>query len=409
MFSIFAATVWEFIAAEALNSGLVIARGAWILLAVSFLTGVIITLEIWSAMLKHAYQNYERRLAIQLGVAETIVLTALMVPYLLLAKWVLGFTWQFAFKWAQILDTTDSGWFVGNLWPTWFWFILCSFVSIPLAWALRAAMPQVRENYANAFRLLGAKRVFIGLLLMTVLRLRLPRKELFQQSPVISWMPWLALGVILYLMIPLPVFKWVIPIMLVCLSVTIGLDMIAPPTWLFLGTSQFSSFAAFSTLRDSWRQHGLTLLDRAGSEGADFYFVQMQSRRVNAMFPLNPTAPRVWCLRTRPEMWESSVLLLMDYVLVVVVDVRGESQIVRQEIDWLAKPERIGKTWFLVADDGYGAVLDHPLFCAETRDSRVNIVHHSRLATERMLCSVEWSGAGIRLPKDGKVERMAPN
>jgi hypothetical protein len=210
-------------------------------------------------------------------------------------------------------------------------------------------------------------------------------------------MPWLALCAILHVMIPLPVFNWVIPVALMCHTVAYGLDMIAPPTWLFLGTSQFASFAAFHKLRNSWRQNGLTLLDRVGKEGADFYFVQKQSQRLSSMF-FNPAAPRVWSLRTRPEMWENSVLLLMDYVPVVVVDVRGESEIVRQELEWLAKPGRIDKAWFLVADDAHGAASDHERQSAEKRYGQIDTARRSRLVTEEMLCSAEWFRSGICLP-----------
>jgi hypothetical protein len=84
---------------------------------------------------------------------------------------------------------------------------------------------------------------------MCLLRLRLPRRDLFQQAPVISWIPWIAVSIILYSTISLPVFKWALPLALAVLMLAMGLDMIAPPIWLFLGTSEYGSFIAFHELR----------------------------------------------------------------------------------------------------------------------------------------------------------------
>lgn len=42
-------------------------------------------------------------------------------------------------------------------------------------------------------------------------------------------------------------------------------------------------------------------------------------------------------------MWQHTVLVLMDFVPLIVVDVRGDSDIVRDELGWLAQPGRVEK------------------------------------------------------------------
>lgn len=80
--------------------------------------------------------------------------------------------------------------------------------------------------------------------------------------------------------------------------------------------------------------------------------------------------------------------MLMDFVLVVVVDVRADSDIVREELGWLAKPGRIEKAWYLVADDGHGTPLN---------PAHVDIPNPSRLVTEQMLFAAQWSRSGLRV------------
>lgn len=42
-------------------------------------------------------------------------------------------------------------------------------------------------------------------------------------------------------------------------------------------------------------------------------------------------------------MWQHTVLVLMDFVPLIVVDVRGDSDVVRDELGWLAQPGRVEK------------------------------------------------------------------
>jgi hypothetical protein len=140
-------------------------------------------------------------------------------------------------------------------------------------------------------RILGFWRTIRGVLLMSFLRL--PRKDFFQQSPVFSWLLPLALCVLLHVVIEQPVLRWLIPAVLVQFLLPYWLDMIVPPTWIFLGKSNFDSFVAFERMRRQWRQHGLTLLDRVGQEGTEFYSAWRTLMRLAEMRTTAPAGREV--------------------------------------------------------------------------------------------------------------------
>jgi hypothetical protein len=397
LISISAATLWEFAATGSLRFGSTVTRGGAILLAIALLTVAIFLIDLWTGMWRHARHNYERRVAAKIVAVESLVMGALLALYLWFVSWVLRQSWPHLRGWTASLEL-DAPARGSPFLPAWLtWGVLLP-LCLLLAWTAPSQWRQAAINYTNAFRLLRFKRTVHGVLLMSLLRLRLPRKDFFVQSPVFSWLPPLALCVFLHVTIEQPVLRWVIPAVPLCWLVPMWLDLIVPPTWLFLGKSDFESFAAFDMMRRTWRQHGLTLLDRVGPQGAEFYGAWRQAQRMPAIF-FDPSAPRTWSLRTRPQLWEHTVLVLMDFVLVVVVDVRADSDIVRAELSWLAKPGRIEKAWYLVASDEHGAAV-HP------RDVFIPI--RSRIVTERMLLTAEWSRAGLRLQPDTACSGCVP-
>ena len=210
---------------------------------------------------------------------------------------------------------------------------------------------------------------------------------------MISLVPWIALSIVLYSTISLPVLKWALPLALTVLMLAMGLDKIAPPIWLFLGTSEYDSFDAFHVLRNCWRKCGVTLLNRANPGGSAFYFVQRRSLPLKSLF-LDPTAPRVWSLRTRSNMWRNSVLLLIDKVLVVIVDVRGDSDIVRDELDCLRERGLMDKAWFLASDGD--RVSDDDMKAIASRYSQID-TSSTRLAGLAALSDAAWSRSGLTL------------
>lgn len=376
-----AAIVWEYADTGILRWGQTIARSGLILLAIALLTVAVFLIDLWSTLWMHAFRNYERRAAAQISTVESLIILALLGLYLWLCAWVLRQAWPPLRGFGAVIDLGKT--VVGSIPTLLVWGVLLP-GSICLAWPAYCNLRQAADCYVKAVRMLGFKRTVHGVLLMSLVRLRLPRRDFFLQSPIFSWAPPLALCVFLHVGIEQAALRWLIPGSLLCLFLPKWLEMIAPPTWIFLGKSDFQSFAAFYTMRHTWRQHGLTLLDRIGPEGTQFYTAWRQSTRLPLMF-FDPSVPRVWSIRTRPQLWEYTVLLLMDFVLVVVVDLRGESDVVRKELAWLAKPGRVEKAWYLVADDDQGA---------QQYREHVDV---SRLVTEQMLLAAEWLKAGLRI------------
>jgi hypothetical protein len=329
VFSASAAILWEYADTGSLRFGHTIARTGLILLAIALLTVAVFLIDMWSAFWMHAFHNYERRVAAQIFTVESLFILALLGPYLWFCAWALRQAWPPLRGWSAAIDLGITG--GGPIIPVWLvWGVLLPVCSW-LAWAAYSGWRQTADCYAKAIRMLGFKRTVHGVLLMSIVRLRLPRRDLFLQSPIFSWAPILALCVFLHVEIEQTALRWLIPGSLLCFFLPMWLTIIAPPAWLFLGKSDFQSFAAFYTMRGTWRQHGLTLLDRIGKEGTLFYDAWRQSIRQPLIF-FDPSAPRVWSLRTRPQLWEHTVLLLMDFVLVVVVDLRGDSGILREEL-----------------------------------------------------------------------------
>jgi len=246
---------------------------------------------------------------------------------------------------------------------------------------------------------LGARRMAKGILYMTLFRLRQPRRDFFVLAPIVSDLPWWAVCVVLHVKFTGTVFAWSVPVPLFCVSLWYALGKLAPPVWLYLGASEFNSFRSFHLLRYAWAGiNGVTLLNRGSDAGMAAYDVE--ARVIFRRNPLgqlfrNPGTPRTWSLRTRPELWTQTVKALIDLVAVVVVDVRTGSEPVQYEIEWLAKPGRLEKTWLLAPDDRrIPAVLAAP-----GGDSPLpsQAFLQERLVTEEMLLFGSWGPEGLRV------------
>jgi hypothetical protein len=119
--------------------------------------------------------------------------------------------------------------------------------------------------------------------------------------------------------------------------------------------------------------------------------MRKQSALLAAAF-INPHAARLWSLRTRPPLWAQTVTTLIDLVKVVVVDVRTGSEPVRHELEWLAQPGRIEKTWLLATDDRRA-----PALAAVPSDDKEYLFPPERLVTEKMLYGASWGPDGLRI------------
>jgi hypothetical protein len=184
--------------------------------------------------------------------------------------------------------------------------------------------------------------------------------------------------------------------MVLWIFVSMQISYLAPPLWLYLGSSHFDSFRVFTKLRWNWRRYGLTLLDRAGSQGTAYYYAERKARKLTSFAPADPSASRVWSLRTRPAVWSIAVRLLIRFTPVIVVDITRQNDIVQDEIEWLVTHGHASKAFFLVLDDSRGSNLNDRLECQS--ESQSDAVPASRLFVEETLVAAEWDNSGIHLP-----------
>lgn len=333
--------------------------GAALVLAIPLLP----LLELWW----HAVRHLRREYAVQAIGRSIGIVTAIAVviagAYALLAIWLLRLMWRGLSSRAATIDPVvigrpaEAG--VG-------WTIVLLAGCALLAWYLvRFAGYFTLRNYAACIRRLGVRRVLRGVGMMVLLRLRQPRRDFFKMTPVIGDLVPFALCVVAYVFLPVSVFATAAVCLFAAVEVAMSLDRIRPPTWLYLGTSGFESFWVFKDLRQIFGLTAVCLLDRGGAEGYKFYAAEREAWSRDGGMPrgffYDPGQPRMWNLRTRPKMWQHTVLLLIDFVPMVVVDVRRPSEFVMQEVQWLADPARIGKTLFLAGDEGllpeYAAII----------------------------------------------------
>ena len=219
---------------------------------------------------------------------------------------------------------------------------------------------------------------------MVLLRLRQPRRDFFKMTPLIGDVFPLAFCVVLYEVLPVSPFTGLLVMTLVVAQISMSLDRIRPPTWLYLGTSEYESFWVFDDLRHNWERTAVCLLDRSGKEGYKFYQAEREKWSRNSWLPTSlfydPMQPRVWSIRTRPDLWWHTVVLLTDFVPVIVVDLRRASDFVLDEVRWLADPSRIGKALFLAGDEGLLPMYDEAI-PASARD---------RVLTGEALYAYDW-------------------
>ena len=234
--------------------------------------------------------------------------------------------------------------------------------------------------YEHALEVLRWRRLVLGMVLMSYLRLLVPRRDFFLQAPFFSWAPVLAVGAVVFTLVPIRPLAFAISMLLVAVFVPMWVNNIAPPLWLFLGTSENESFRAFWDLRLTWQRHGLTLLDRTSSGGQQFYD-EWRSQIDAPHVAYDPGVGRVWSLRTRPGVWTFAVHVLAAFVPVIVVDWRDPSEIVKFEAEWLVNHGFAGKTYFL-------APADVPATSA-------NVPVAGNLVNENMLIAARWTDTGL--------------
>ena len=331
----------------------VAARAAVIGTGIVLAAPLLPVMETWWRLVQHARRQGDGRATRPLVAILTAGALVVAGVWALLPVWLLPRMWRGLASWAATIDPLE----IGNRPKAGMgWTIVLLAGCVVLARFSALAVYFSVRNYAACIRTLGFRRVLRGVAMMAFLRLRQPRREFFRLAPVIADVFPFAFIVGVYTILPASVLAAGLAWMLAATQAAMSLDRVRPPTWLFLGTSDYEAFWVFSDLRHNWGPTAVALLDRTSTHGYDFYAAEreMWSRehRMSRGLFYDPTQPRVWDLRTRPNLWQHTVVLLIDYVPLVVVDLRRPSELVADEVKWLADPSRIGKALFLVGEEG---------------------------------------------------------
>ena len=344
--------VWEFAVHRPLRPDLVYARGVIVFLSFACAVVPVFLLDLLGSVAQFAWDKYPWSFARWVVAFAAVLFLAITIPYAWFAVFLLKGIWPRILQWSAEMESKPLSMTMEATWTAW------ALLSVATAALTRFVVSIARSNpfyaYQGALGALGLRRCLAGICLMAYFRLLLPRRDFFVQAPIVSWMPGLALAVLLHETIPIRVFAIAIPTLLLMLAVPFWSSFVAPPLWIFLGTSDFDSFRTFYDLRASWRRHGLTLLNRVGEGGLEFYAAWRSSIRSRMNY--DPSAGRVWSLRTRPQMWQTVVRSLAAFVPVIVMDVRQQSDHLKFEIDWLARRDFMNKVYMIVSHDAGGEV-----------------------------------------------------
>jgi hypothetical protein len=401
----FAAVLWEAVAiglhpvAPVISFGSVVVRIGAVCAA---LAGSVIPLYLFHGWLR-TVQWLWKNAVLWFSATAITTLTAIVVVIGGLYGWMVQ--WIFHWPWLLLHGLADSGQrYELPTVPIWMSLAILA-AEIPVAFVL---LKPIAPKHLRVWRLLGFKRALKGYGIMAILRLRQPRKDFFLQAPLVRDVPVLAIAAVLHDVIHPEFVSWAVPVLLVATSLGLGVDLLLPPTWVFLGRSHFDSFITFDVLRYSW-PFGVTLLDRDNSEWHRYYYQHAGylSRRgfVAASFMNNPRTPRVWSLRSRGALWESTVAHLMELAPIIVVDARAESYYIYDEVLWLAELEWIDKALILGSGEGIAAAVDAALDWAERDGVRLppgaGAALAGRIVTEEQLYAAAWTVSGLQLVRNG--------
>ena len=338
-----------------LSLGSIVTRTGVICVALAWSVFPFILVHSWLTILHRLRRDYPANFAM-LGCGVVPVFLVIGGLYAWLARWPFGWITGVVRRAAAIIPVYETG----HL-PIWLGIVALVTVAIVAFVLLRPLVPR----HLLVSRVYGLKKTLWGYGVMTILRLRQPRRDFFAQAPLIRDVRVLAVAAVLFEAVQPRLIAWPLATLLVAASVGMSLHLLLPPVWVFLGRSNFDSFRSFDRLRDSWRQFGVTLLDRDSREWIDYYFTRAteQARRgvITARFMNKPKTPREWSLRSRGDLWESTVALLMKLASVVVIDVRAKSYYVYDEVLWVAELNWMDKVWLLGNPDGTAPALEGAL------------------------------------------------
>lgn len=409
IWSILAAVIWQWIdgTLRTPSAASVLARAV---VVCSVLAASIVPLEVVHQWLRSC-REARRRAGSDASYARWAIAVVSTIALLCSGLYGLVAWWIGSRIWPQL-------WTLGSrLGPDWAAPMLTSTLVVPrwmaiptLAVAAYLTFQTVRPlpaGHARAVRTLGRRRASRGYLLMAILRLRQPRKDFFFQAPLVRDVPLFAIAAALHTFVAPRFLALALAAFAIIASLALTLDHLRPPTWLFLGRSDSDSYRTFDLLRERWRVFGVTFLSRESAAWSGHYFAashrMARSGHFLARFMNRPGTPRVWSLRSRGRLWESSVAILMELTSVIVVDARAKSYWIFDEVLWLAELGWIEKGWLLATPEGAAPALEGALAWAEKDQVVLPVGSARRLAdrvvTEGQLLAARWSDEGLEMPR----------
>jgi hypothetical protein len=220
-------------------------------------------------------------------------------------------------------------------------------------WAARSTKRALVDLH-RTWRLLGGAASLRGLWLMTKLVYRSPFRYIWY-APGLSFVFPLGIAAMIHFYGSWSLAKIVILTALGFLcGVFIPMVKLAPPIVLWLSSSGYESFRVMKNLMKIVPNGVKTLIDQTSPDVlANYdahYTAPLQSAAWASPLLLRPGAPHFESVRTRTHLWVRTVLDLLDFSPIVVVDLRFLTPAVLQEIDWVTAPSYAYKALFLVPD-----------------------------------------------------------
>lgn len=413
------AVVWQFFAGPELLSGIlksdsppkdafiaVEARAACIIVGLGLLFYVTKIIEFWYIFaVRHTWAQYSPPHRGILTVIKSVPFFLVLAPYLWFAIWVLEkisvnlIPDNTAIRSDLILKADESGWL--HWLQSGVIFVLAVALCVGLFRLLFSSTRSLISHYTTATRQYGWLTTIKGVSIMFLMRLKQPRKDFFLQTPVVNNAMFFAASVVIFITLPGPGLNMLAAISLALYSASWSLDLVAPPTWLFLGASAYESAFVFHDLRRKWLPRlGVTLLHRYNPAWSAHYRYEAQvlwSKGVYAAnFMNDPSTPRMWSLRTRDNLWQHAVLVLMDFVVVIVIDARIVREGLQEELDWLFKSGRLEKTWILGLEDKTAPAIFAALADEPDADQKIGALM-DRVVSGHKLYAASWIENGLRL------------
>lgn len=242
------------------------------------------------------------------------------------------------------------------------------------------------------------RRFPLAMLRMLHLRTMGPPRDFFWFVPVIADLPIIALGAFLWVDAPHPIAGGIAAASVISARVSITVSGILPPIWVFFSASQYFQFEVFRILRLRWApRNGIALLNRFGQSHRAVYYSERQiMERLSptmAAFYRDPTAPRVWSIRSRTQYWENVAYYLIRMCPLIVVDCRGgDSTPVVRELRSIQHYGLLHRTVLLTEKVGNVSDL-HEILLEEGETDFA-----ARAFTEEDLVLADWHKDDLHLP-----------